>query len=115
MANPTSSRSFIVLSALLMIALVVLPVILSNHAGGAIAGMVLLILLFFFPGYLVLTLFQMTAEGTSLLLSFIVGICCVTTAYSFFASAAAAFSYFVLAVSFAGILVFLSRIRLPVG
>lgn len=106
MENDFPRRNPTFLSLMLALALLVPPICLSNRPDSAAFGILLLLLLFFFPGYLLLTLLRIPAGATRVLLSFIAGICCITTAYSFFARETTVFACLVLILSAAGLLTF---------
>ena len=97
----------------LLLLLLLVPVVLSNHAAGTILGILLFAVLFFFPGYLLLTIFSRLPAGLRILLSPILGIACITTAYNIFAlaSIAACFPYVVAVLSLAGMVLFALRAR----
>jgi hypothetical protein len=68
---------------------ILLPLGLSNRPGGFVVGILCFAFLFFFPGYLLLTVAGGLEDDLQVLLSLIVGMTGVTTAFSLFARAAA--------------------------
>jgi dTDP-4-amino-4,6-dideoxygalactose transaminase len=68
--------------------LLLTPLVLSNHPAGAALSGLILIVIFFFPGYVLLGAGGMLPTGLRFLLSPIIGIVCLTTAYDVFARAA---------------------------
>jgi len=99
----------------LLIALLFIPVILSNRPETAFLGIVTIVVVFFFPGYFLLTFLSALPDGSNLLIGPIFGIVCVTTAYDLVArlSLEAYFIYFLVPISTAGIVVFIAHLRRP--
>jgi hypothetical protein len=97
----------------LLFLLVLVPVALSNHAGGAASGVLIFLVVFFFPGYLVLTITGKLHGNLRIVLSPVLGIACVTTAYDIFARASIGgyFPYLMAAFSVAGIILFAQQRR----
>ena len=94
--------------------LLLIPLVLSNCLEGAISGVLTFIIIFFFPGYLLLTLLAKLPGDLRILLSSILGIASITTAYDICAraSVAASFPYVVVALSAAGIIFFARQTKL---
>ncbi|MGH9504288.1 MAG: hypothetical protein ACRD20_15675 [Terriglobales bacterium] len=87
---------------------------MSNHPEGAISGIVVFAVIFFFPGYLLLTLLDPhMGGGLRTLLSPVVGIVSITTAYDICARAslAAFFPILMVILSIAGAVRFALRAR----
>lgn len=97
---------------LLIFLLLFIPVILSIRPAGAIVGMFLFVVIFFFPGYLLLTLLDKLPVGMQILMSPVFGIVTMTTAYDICARASGAFffPYLVVALSAAGMTLFLRQL-----
>jgi hypothetical protein len=97
----------------LIFLLLLVPLLLSNHAEGAVLSILLFFVMFFFPGYLLLTLSSSLRGSARIVLSPIFGIVCITTAYDIFARASITiyFFYLVAALSVAGTAVFSRQAR----
>ena len=92
--------------SLLIFLLLAVPLVLSNHPIGAALGILVFAVLFFFPGYLLLTLLSRRPSDVRTLLSPILGIVSITTAYDILTRTpiAAYFPYFVVVLSAAGMI-----------
>ncbi len=97
----------------LLFLLLLVPLALSNHAEGAALGILVFLVVFFFPGYLLLTLSSSLRGSVRTLLSPVVGIVSLTTAYDIFARAsiAAYFPYLSAALSVVGMVLFALQAR----
>jgi len=100
-------------ASLLAFVLLLIPVVLSNHPEGAILGILVFVVIFFFPGYLLLSLLSRLPGGVRAVLSPVLGIVSITTAYDLFvrASLAAYFPYVVVVISAAGMILLARQTR----
>ena len=115
MQNISQPRRFAIFQASSLIFLFLLvPLVLSNNPEGSALGIVVFVVIFFFPGYLLLTLLGKLPAGMQILLSPIFGILTMTTAYDLCARASRAsfFPYLVVALSAAGIILFVRQLRI---
>jgi hypothetical protein len=108
-----SPRFLCAVISLLVFLLVLIPLALSNSPKQAILGILVLILLFFFPGYLLTGLLRMSPGILRILISPVLGIVSVTTAYDVSArvSMGMYFPYLVVVFSGAGIALSLLHVR----
>jgi hypothetical protein len=92
--------------------LFLIPAELSDSPKEAIPGTLVLVLLFFFPGYLLMSLLRVSTGALRILLSFVLGMVSVTTAYDISTRLAVGryFPYLVAVLSCAGIAVFLQQV-----
>ncbi len=107
------SPSALVQVLLLILVLVSVPLVLSNNLAGAVSAVLLLGVVFILPGYLFLNLLGEPPSGLRVLLSPVLGIVTITTAYDIFslASKDAYFPYYVVALAAAGVLIFALQTR----
>ena len=108
-----SRFALLLLQLLLVLAVIVFPIILSNNAKGTISVLLFSILLFFFLGYLLVSLLGRFEGPLRAFISSVLGVVTVTTAFDLVArmSIAIYFPYLVVAVAAAGIVMFVLDAR----
>jgi hypothetical protein len=108
-----SRLAFLLLQVLLVFAVVLFPVMLSNNGTATISVLLFFILVFFFVGYLLVNLLGMLEGPLRALISPVLGVVTVTTAFDLVArtSIAIYFPYLVVAVATAGIVRFVLDAR----
>jgi hypothetical protein len=108
-----ASRFAFLQGSSLIFLLLLVPIVLSNHPAGVVLGILVFVVIFFFPGYLLLTLASSLRGSLRNVLSPILGIVSVTTAYDVFARASmgAYFPYLVAALSVVGMVLFVVEAR----